>query len=734
MIGQDEPGIIPLAVRDVFSEINHVQDRSFLVRIGYIEIYNDKIYDLLDNRKTGLSIFESHGHVVINQKDIVVTSAEEVFKHFHEGNKCKRMVETVTNERSSRSHTIFRITVNSVNSDGSDAKLSNLFLVDLAGSEKPDLTKPTFSEGLHINKSLLVLGKIIRELSKKDSNMKKVNFRECKLTRILSPALGGNCLTAVLCTVSPSVIGETYRTICFAQNAKKAKTYPTFNAANRDSMVRKLVRFDTPDTSSMSLLDVSSKRRQALTPIGSVTDLTRPRKKLKFVTPKDGSVILHQRVVQSLRVEIADVNKEKREVNVRLNNIIGHQGTVIEKNEGMIKVLQDQLMSSEVHTIEVKDEREKIIEEKSERIRDLEIQLEEVQKGLYKSRNTYKTMLEAKLDAIETMEKKHEKELRAVNERNAELQRDIALFEKATFDRESAMKEMECRVYKAEKDLEEMKENFDTKITEFQQQFDHLAYEKDEIIKNLQSQNAALKEQAKEKRKEDLSTYIRLEKHYTSELELRYQNIEAAKISMQQKYEEKLRESENYFSQIISDKDNEIMKLKATKLPNDTDDSKLFLISHESISHQITMLKGSLSASITDLSQMDLSDVQDIFIKRLGSIFGGVHKLVKSIESLVTKPQPPQLTASPSLIVPVQYLNELSPSSESGMEESPAAIKGGACQHCNKTFSRRAALERHLLIKHLNKEQRFECDRCTDVFKTKIALKKHSKISHKDQL
>lgn len=726
MIGDDGmPGIIPLAVKDVFKEINSFKSRKFLVRVGYIEIYNDKIYDLFDNRRTGLSIFESQGNVVINQKEIIVKSEDEVFKHFHNGNKCKRMVETATNERSSRSHTIFRITVDSINNDGTDAKISNLFLVDLAGSEKPDLTKPTFNEGLHINKSLLVLGKIIRELSKKDSNMKHVNFRECKLTRILSPALGGNCLTAVLCTVSSSVMEETYRTICFAQNAKKAKTYPTFNTASRALMIRKGVRFDTPNSSTSSLLDLSSKRRQALTPIGSVTDLTCPRKKLKFITPKDGSIILHQRVVQCLQIEIADVNKEKLAVNMRLNNIIGQQGTVIENKDGMIKDLQDQLMSSEELINDTKGEHGKIIEEKLETIRALEIQLSEAQKGLFKSRNTYKSMLQAKLDVIETLEKRNLEQLKTANDKIAALQRDIVLFEKSVFDRESAMKEMECRVYKTEKESAEMKQNFDSKIEEYHQQFETFFQQKDQAIKSLEIQNADLKKRESENKSDDLSIYIKLEKHYEVRLEAERQNFGEKNSAMQLEFEEKLSESENHFRKLLSEKDNEINKLKADaqKMPNDTDDSKMLSISHESISHQITMLKGSLSASITDLNQMDLSDVQDIFIKRLGSIFGGVHSLVKNLEGLVTKRPTPVMVASPSLYVP-------SPSSESGMEQSPAAIRGGACQHCNKTFSRRAALERHLLIKHLNKEQRFECGVCTDVFKTKTALNNHGRVAH----
>ncbi|CRK87589.1 CLUMA_CG001386, isoform A [Clunio marinus] len=236
MIGKNKmPGIIPLAVRDIFHEINKTEDREFVVKIGYIEIYNDKVYDLFEDGKTELSIFESNGHVLVNQKEYVAVSEKEVMKQFGVGNKCKKMTGTKTNKDSSRSHAIFRITIKSQKKDDAeDSRTSSLFLVDLAGSEKPDASATTtFNEGLHINQSLLVLGKIIRELAKKNSSLKRVNFRECKLTRILSPALGGNSYASVICTAAPTVLDETYHTLCFAQNAEKVKTVPVINTTKK---------------------------------------------------------------------------------------------------------------------------------------------------------------------------------------------------------------------------------------------------------------------------------------------------------------------------------------------------------------------------------------------------------------------------------------------------------------------------------------------------------------------
>lgn len=403
MIGDGEvSGIIPLAVKDIFKRIELNRNENFEISIGYVEIYNDKLYDLFDNRKTGLKIFESNGNVIFNQKEFTIESEEEVLKHFQEGNKCKRMVETATNERSSRSHSIFRITIQSHGEDG--PKMANLFLVDLAGSEKPDPAKSTFSEGLHINKSLLTLGIIFRELSKKNSNLKRINFRQCKLTRILSPALGGDSLTLVICTVSPTACDETYRTICFAQDAIKAKTYPTFNSASK-AMKFKKVRFEEPIVVS-SLNGVNTRRRKVTTPIGSKLDLRRPVKKIKTgesrkVTVKKASFTASLRVGQSLKYD-----SSKNKVSVQKFAVINQS---ISNSQETFMIYEDE----EDKTLIQRDEDEKALQQKNEEIKALEEQLTKTRNQLFKNCNKFNQQLQGKMDAIETMEKMHDEQRQA---------------------------------------------------------------------------------------------------------------------------------------------------------------------------------------------------------------------------------------------------------------------------------------------------------------------------------
>lgn len=211
MIGnQSTTGLIEMAIDDIIQSA----PKHSVLHVGYIEVYNEKIFDLLDDKKRELQMFERKGETMTTQKQFEAKSKEDIMNYFHAGNRCKRMGESITNENSSRSHTIFRITLETLGDDG-QMKLSNLFLVDLAGSEKPDMAKTSFNEGLFINKSLLALGKIIRQLSEKNVNVKKLRYRDSILTRLLSPALGGNSFTSIICTLSPTSLDETFYTIWY---------------------------------------------------------------------------------------------------------------------------------------------------------------------------------------------------------------------------------------------------------------------------------------------------------------------------------------------------------------------------------------------------------------------------------------------------------------------------------------------------------------------------------------
>jgi len=216
-----EPGLVPLTVSEIFQQIETIEDREFLIRVGYIEIYNEKVLDLLNAAKSEESLElgkDSIGNVIVNQVEMLVNSEKEILSIYDTGNKNKKIAETQMNERSSRSHTLFRISIESrerdKTSDESAVQISHLYLVDLAGSEKADnASNIRFKEGANINKSLLSLGSVIRLLSEAGDNEVYINYRDSKLTRILKAALGGNSMTAIICTITPAALEESYYTL-----------------------------------------------------------------------------------------------------------------------------------------------------------------------------------------------------------------------------------------------------------------------------------------------------------------------------------------------------------------------------------------------------------------------------------------------------------------------------------------------------------------------------------------
>ncbi|KAF0895747.1 hypothetical protein E2562_014356 [Oryza meyeriana var. granulata] len=227
----DQPGIIPLAVRDVFDTAREAADREFLIRVSYMEIYNEEINDLLALGSEKLPIHESleRGVYVAGLREEIVNSAEQVFELLELGEANRHFGETNMNVRSSRSHTIFRMVIESSaknHMDSGDAiRVSVLNLVDLAGSERIAKTGAggvRLKEGKHINKSLMILGNVINKLSESGKQRGHIPYRDSKLTRILQPALGGNAKTSIICTAAPEEIHveETRGTLQFASRAK----------------------------------------------------------------------------------------------------------------------------------------------------------------------------------------------------------------------------------------------------------------------------------------------------------------------------------------------------------------------------------------------------------------------------------------------------------------------------------------------------------------------------------
>ncbi|AQK75353.1 Kinesin heavy chain-like protein [Zea mays] len=224
---QRSPGIIPLSVKDAFSIIQETPNREFLLRVSYLEIYNEVVNDLLNPAGQNLRIREDpQGTFVEGIKEEVVLSPAHALSLIAAGEEHRHVGSTNFNLLSSRSHTIFTLTIESSpcgeSNEGEAVTFSQLNLIDLAGSEssRAETTGVRRKEGSYINKSLLTLGTVISKLT--DGKATHIPYRDSKLTRLLQSSLSGQGRVSLICTLTPASSNseETHNTLKFAHRAK----------------------------------------------------------------------------------------------------------------------------------------------------------------------------------------------------------------------------------------------------------------------------------------------------------------------------------------------------------------------------------------------------------------------------------------------------------------------------------------------------------------------------------
>lgn len=278
-------GIIPRMVNTVFDFINDTDNNTeFTVKISFCEIYLEKIKDLLNPTEGNLKIHEDKikGVFIEGLTEIYVSNDVEVHDIMKAGNENREVASTYMNAVSSRSHSLFIITVNQTNSKDFSGKVGKLFLVDLAGSEKVAKTGAAglrLEEAKHINKSLTALGQVINSLT--DGKSTHIPYRDSKLTRVLQDSLGGNSKTSLIVTCSPSPYNEaeTISSLRFGIRAKAIKNKPKVNREHtvaelklllakcqeevekRDRIITKLE--NKLKSQGDSLLDISTCSRQS---------------------------------------------------------------------------------------------------------------------------------------------------------------------------------------------------------------------------------------------------------------------------------------------------------------------------------------------------------------------------------------------------------------------------------------------------------------------------------------
>ncbi|XP_033996813.1 kinesin-like protein KIF1A isoform X4 [Trematomus bernacchii] len=337
---KDQQGIIPLLCEDLFTKFNDNGDnsKSYSVEVSYMEIYCERVRDLLNPKNKGNLRVREHplmGPYVEDLSKLAVTSYNDIQDLMDSGNKARTVAATNMNETSSRSHAVFNIIFTQkrldAETDNTTEKVSKISLVDLAGSERADSTgaKGTrLKEGANINKSLTTLGKVISALAEVDSgsnkNKKKkkvehhIPYRDSVLTWLLRENLGGNSRTAMVAALSPADINydETLSTLRYADRAKQIRCNAVINEDPNNRLVRELKE----EVSRLKDLLCSQG-------LGDIIDLTNamtgmsPSPSLSVLSSRAGSIAsLHDRIMFSPGSEEAiERLKETEKIIAELN-------------------------------------------------------------------------------------------------------------------------------------------------------------------------------------------------------------------------------------------------------------------------------------------------------------------------------------------------------------------------------------------------------------------------------
>jgi kinesin family protein 1 len=291
MGAEDDPGLIPLICAQLFKRIDEESrqaESTFRVEVSYLEIYSERVRDLLNPKSKGNLRVREHpstGPYVEELSRLVVSNFSDVALLMDQGNKARTVAATAMNDVSSRSHAVFSIIVTHMQEIANlkTEKVAKISLVDLAGSERANSTGATgarLKEGAEINKSLSTLGRVIHALVEKQALPRasarhlSVPYRDSILTWLLKDSLGGNSFTAMVATISPADISwdESLSTLRYADSAKRIKNHAVVNEDPNAKMIRELrqeledlkMQMKNRDTTSL----ISSTADQMLTIIG----------------------------------------------------------------------------------------------------------------------------------------------------------------------------------------------------------------------------------------------------------------------------------------------------------------------------------------------------------------------------------------------------------------------------------------------------------------------------------
>lgn len=412
-------GLLPRSFNHIFNNIDTTsQDTKYLVRGSYLEIYNEEIRDLLAKNPKQRCELKDHPQGGVYVKDLsafVVKNTEEMHQILNAGLANRAIGATAMNETSSRSHSIFMITVEQcgLGTDGAGhIRVGKLNMVDLAGSERQSKTGATgerLKEATKINLSLSALGNVISALV--DGKSSHIPYRDSKLTRLLQDSLGGNTKTVMVANVGPADYNydETASTLRYAYRAKSIKNKPRINEDPKDAMIREyqeeIMRLKAELEAAGGEVDEHGMPINPLVP--------RVEKQVEYVEK-----IVERTVEKEVIVEQGPSPEEvaAMEAQLRLQNEEARQKAEAKRRE--VEALRDVAESERLRLMAQIDEQEQISMQEQQHKLELQARLSQMEMKMVQGKQIMEQAIQQEEDL-----KRQQRRLRKQQEREEELKR-----------------------------------------------------------------------------------------------------------------------------------------------------------------------------------------------------------------------------------------------------------------------------------------------------------------------
>ncbi|CAG9817005.1 unnamed protein product [Phaedon cochleariae] len=413
-------GIIPNTFSHIFSQISRASgEKSFVVKVTYLEIYNEDVRDLLSgdpNKKLAIRERKDIGVYVKDLMGFTVDSIESITELLNRGNKNRVTKSTLMNDISSRSHAIFTVTIESKNRLDNKTTVGKLNLVDLAGSERASRTQATgerLREASNINLSLSVLGNVISALV--DGKSTHIPYRNSKLTRLLQDSLGGNSKTAMIAMVSPADI-DFEESMC------------TLRYAARVKYIKNCVKINVEEKGLIEGFELEiAELQQKLTELSVLEQKKEQKKRERAV-----SAVEKEKLKQTA-IEIEITERKKLELEEKMALI---QKKILVGGENLLEKAQQQMFSLESSAAELEDldrshqQLEEQLNKKAVEKIDVEEQyssLQEEDAGLSKKLKKIQMFIKEAKEDHSDKEREYQRDLEALFDNNKLLVRETQL-------------------------------------------------------------------------------------------------------------------------------------------------------------------------------------------------------------------------------------------------------------------------------------------------------------------